>query len=113
MKCEFQNVGTFGQGNLANFISAMMSGLITVTCSMPVDIAKTRIQNMKVDGYGRPEYSGATDVMMKIARREGVRSLWKGFVPAYLRQGPHTVLTLMFFDQFNAVCKKYIIGPPI
>lgn len=103
------SLGTFGEGTMANFVSAMMSGLVTVTASMPVDIAKTRIQNMKTDGYGRPEYKGATDVIMKIARREGVLALWKGFVPAYLRQGPHTVLTLLFFDQFNYLFKKYIL----
>ena len=72
-----------------------------------------RMQNMKTDGYGRPEYKGATDVIKRIAKKEGVGALWKGFVPAYLRQGPHTVLTLLFFDQFNQLFKKYIIGPPV
>ncbi len=36
----------------------MISGLVTTAASMPVDIAKTRIQNMKyIDG--KPEYKGA------------------------------------------------------
>ena len=86
----------------------MLSGVITVSVSMPVDIAKTRIQNMKVVA-GVPEYRGPTDVVVKIVRNEGVAALWKGFVPAYLRQGPHTVLTLIVFDQLNFIFNKYLL----
>ena len=28
-------------------------------------------------------------------------SLWKGFTPYYLRVGPHTVLTFIFFEQVS------------
>jgi len=36
----------------------MISGLVTTAASMPVDIAKTRIQNMRIID-GKPEYRGA------------------------------------------------------
>ena len=68
---------------------------------------------MKTDGYGRPEYKGATDVIRRIVKKEGVKALWKGFVPAYLCQVPYTVLTLLFFYQFNFLFKKHIVGPPV
>ena len=35
----------------------MISGLVTTATSMPIDITKTRIQNMKITN-GVPEYSG-------------------------------------------------------
>lgn len=41
-----------------HFAASMISGLITTAASMPVDIAKTRIQNMKTIN-GKPEYTGA------------------------------------------------------
>ncbi len=41
-----------------HFVASMISGLITTIASMPVDIAKTRIQTMKVMD-GKPEYNGA------------------------------------------------------
>lgn len=78
----------------------MISGLVTTAASMPVDILKTRIQNMKVVD-GKPEFSGATDVLKSILRNEGVLSLWKGFLPYYSRLGPHTVLTFIFLEQMN------------
>ncbi|CAG9817599.1 unnamed protein product [Phaedon cochleariae] len=96
-------------GIFLHFVSSMISGLITTAASMPVDIAKTRIQNMKTVN-GKPEYSGPLDVLMKIVRNEGVFALWKGFLPYYFRLGPHTVLTFVFLEQMNAAYFKYMYG---
>jgi solute carrier family 25 oxoglutarate transporter 11 len=87
----------------------MISGLVTTAASMPVDIAKTRIQNMKtVDG--KPEYKGAADVLVKVIKNEGPLALWKGFTPYYARLGPHTVLTFVFLEQMNGWYKRNILG---
>lgn len=50
--------GYFSEGIFLHFCASMISGLITTAASMPVDIAKTRIQNMKIID-GKPEYKGA------------------------------------------------------
>ena len=87
----------------------MFSGLVTTAASMPVDIAKTRIQNQKyIDG--KPEYKGAIDVILKVVRNEGLTSLWKGFTPYYFRLGPHTVLTFIFLEQMNKQYKIQVLG---
>jgi solute carrier family 25 oxoglutarate transporter 11 len=94
-KCGFQD------GIGLHFVASMISGLCTTIASMPLDIAKTRIQNMKVV-QGRPEYSGSLDVIVKLVRAQGPFSLWKGFTPYYARLGPHTVLTFIVLEQLNA-----------
>lgn len=99
----------FQEGIGLHFISSMISGLITTFASMPIDIAKTRIQNMKTIN-GKPEYSGTIDVLAGLVKKEGFFSLWKGFTPYYARIGPHTVLTLIFLEQFNAAYYKYVLG---
>lgn len=76
---------------------------------MPVDIAKTRIQNMKVVD-GKPEYKGAIDVLIKVIRNEGFFALWKGFTPYYARLGPHTVLTFILLEQMNSAFNRYVMG---
>jgi solute carrier family 25 oxoglutarate transporter 11 len=92
-----------------HFGASMISGLATTAASMPVDIAKTRIQNMKVvDGV--PEYKGALDVWMRVIRTEGIFALWKGFTPYYARLGPHTVLTFIFLEQMNSLYFKHVLG---
>eukprot|EP00116_Pleurobrachia_bachei_P002601 sb/3462863/ len=96
--------GYFKDNIFCHFTSSMISGLATTIASMPVDICKTRIQNMKVVN-GVPEYKGAVDVFLKIVRNEGFFSLWKGFTPYYARIGPHTVLMFIFLEQLN---KTYV-----
>ncbi|RWS06017.1 mitochondrial 2-oxoglutarate/malate carrier protein-like protein [Dinothrombium tinctorium] len=101
--------GYFRDNIMCHFVASMISGLITTAASMPVDIAKTRIQNMKIID-GKPEYKGTFDVLTRVIRKEGVFSLWKGFTPYYARLGPHTVLTFIFLEQMNAAYRKYMLG---
>ncbi|EPB77709.1 hypothetical protein ANCCEY_03213 [Ancylostoma ceylanicum] len=91
--------------------ASMISGLATTIASMPVDIIKTRIQAMKViDGV--PEYSGLTDIVVKLLRKEGIFAFWKGFTPYYMRLGPHTVLTFIFLEQFNRAYIRNFVKKP-
>lgn len=97
------------EGLQLHFCSSMMSGLLTTITSMPLDIAKTRIQNQSyIDGI--PEYTGTMDVLGKVVREEGIVALWKGFTPYFCRIGPHTVLTFVFLEQLNRAYKKYFLG---
>ncbi|RZF47237.1 hypothetical protein LSTR_LSTR004946 [Laodelphax striatellus] len=102
------STGYFHDGLFLFFNASMISGLITTISSMPVDIAKTRIQNMKITD-GKPEFKGAFDVLGKVVEREGFFALWKGFTPYYCRIGPHTVLTFIFLEQLNSAYYKYIL----
>lgn len=102
------NTGYFEEGITLHFVSSMISGLVTTAASIPVDIAKTRIQNMKIVD-GKPEFKGAIDVIVQVCRNEGIFSLWKGFFPYYARLGPHTVLTFIFLEQMNTMYKTYFM----
>ncbi|KAI1727396.1 mitochondrial carrier protein [Ditylenchus destructor] len=97
------------EGHLCNFYAAMISGLATTTASMPADIVKTRIQNMRIIN-GKPEYSGVMDVFRSVVRKEGFFSLWKGFTPYYMRLGPHTTLTFMILEQLNSLYYSLVLG---
>ncbi|CAH1772442.1 unnamed protein product [Owenia fusiformis] len=107
-KQTLKSTGYFGDNIFLHFCASMISGLVTTAASMPVDIAKTRIQNMKMID-GKPEYRGALDVVYKTMRNEGFFSLWKGFTPYYARLGPHTVLTFIFLEQMNKSYAKYVL----
>lgn len=101
--------GYIQDGIFCHFVASMISGLVTTIASMPVDIAKTRLQSMKyIDG--KPEYKGAFDVLSKVVKKEGFFSLWKGFTPYYFRLGPHTVLTFIFLEQANMAYKTHVLG---
>jgi len=103
------STGYIKDGIFCHFVSSMISGLVTTIASMPVDIAKTRLQSMKyIDG--KPEYKGAVDVLGKVVKNEGFFALWKGFTPYYFRLGPHTVITFIILEQMNIAYKKHVLG---
>lgn len=91
-----------------HFSASMLSGLITTLASMPVDIVKTRLQNMIVIN-GEPEYKGSMDCVAQLLKNEGVLAFWKGFWPYYFRLGPHTVLVLIFLEKFTEMYKTYVV----
>ncbi|XP_038642744.1 mitochondrial 2-oxoglutarate/malate carrier protein [Scyliorhinus canicula] len=101
-------LGYFRDNILCHFCASMISGLVTTAASMPVDIAKTRIQNMQMID-GKPEYRNGLEVLVRVIRQEGFFSLWKGFTPYYARLGPHTVLTFIFLEQMNKFYKQYFL----
>ncbi|CAK9834064.1 Mitochondrial 2-oxoglutarate/malate carrier protein [Anthophora retusa] len=88
-----------------HFCASMLSGFLTTFNSMPFDITKTRIQNLK--STGKPP--GMIKMLLTIAKNEGITALWKGFWPTYCRIGPHTVLTFIFNEQITNAYRRYML----
>jgi solute carrier family 25 oxoglutarate transporter 11 len=82
--------------------ASLVSGLASTTASVPFDTAKTRIQQASAQG----NYSGLLDCLSKTVRQEGVLSLWKGWLPAYARLGPHVLVTFVMLEQLNTSWKE-------
>ncbi|XP_043064990.1 mitochondrial 2-oxoglutarate/malate carrier protein-like [Drosophila ficusphila] len=85
--------------------SAMLTSVVTTMASMPLDMAKTRIQQQMTG-----EYKDTFDVLMKVSKSEGIFALWKGFTPHLLRRGLHIVFAGIFFDQLTKAYKRYVLG---
>jgi dicarboxylate transporter 10 len=45
--------------------------------------------------------------MAYMARTEGPLSLFKGWVPAFTRLGPHTILTFVILEQIRAFYDRH------
>lgn len=88
-------------------IAASISAFVTSIVALPLDIAKTRLQNMKTLD-GKAEYRGTIDVLIKITRNEGVLSLWKGFTPYLCRLGPYCIITYTLFGEMIMLHESYI-----
>lgn len=92
--------GVVGDHIGAHAMASTCSGFVATAVSIPLDSAKTRVQNMRiVDGV--PEYKGMVDALVKTVQREGFAALWKGFTPYFLRLGPHTILTFIALEQMK------------
>jgi len=68
-----------------HFCASMVAGLVAAAVTSPVDVVKTRVMNQPVIG-GRPTlYLSTVDCVRKTVKAEGLLSLYKGFVPNWIR----------------------------
>ena len=88
----------FGEDLKTHFVASMIAGLFTNTGSITADVVKTRVMN---DAAGR--YKGPMDCFFKILRTEGPLALFKGWVPSYYRLGPHTVISLIMYEEIRRI----------
>lgn len=79
---------------------------LSMTVAMPLEIVMTRMRVQGLPGYP-VVYKSALDCVAKIAKEEGVETLWRGLVPAYLKVFP-MIFTSYFV--FEALSKKSGIG---
>ncbi|KAF8334123.1 mitochondrial carrier domain-containing protein [Cantharellus anzutake] len=77
-----------------HIISSTFAGAVATTVSSPVDVIRSRIMS-KSDP--RP----FLEVLRKMLRQDGVRSLFKGWTPAFVRLAPNTVLMFVFLEQLK------------
>jgi len=78
--------------------ASLGSGVCVTTAMNPFDVVATRMYNQPVvDGKGA-YYTSPLDCFIKIARAEGLRGFFKGYIAHYLRLGPHTVLGFVILE---------------
>ncbi|CAH1645516.1 unnamed protein product [Spodoptera littoralis] len=87
---------SFFQENVVTHVTASLSaGAIATTITQPVDVLKTRVMNAKPG-----EFKGMLDVFASTAK-EGPLAFFKGYIPAFVRLAPHTILTFIFLEQLR------------
>ncbi|XP_052786957.1 mitochondrial dicarboxylate carrier-like [Mya arenaria] len=80
---------------ILHFTSSFMAGGIATFLTMPLDVMKTRMMNAPPGTY-KSILACAKDIAVN-----GPMGFFKGFMPAFVRLGPHTVLTFMFLEQIR------------
>ncbi|CAG8433907.1 12135_t:CDS:2 [Ambispora gerdemannii] len=93
---------------LIHSFSSMLTGVFVCIAMNPFDVISTRMYNQKANELGKGSlYKNTFDCFAKTIRTEGLMGLYKGFGAHYLRIGPHTVLMLVFLEQFRGLYIKY------
>uniref|UniRef100_A0A3Q2E881 Solute carrier family 25 member 35 n=2 Tax=Cyprinodon TaxID=28741 RepID=A0A3Q2E881_CYPVA len=82
--------------------AGMISSVMVVLAMTPFDVVSTRLYNQPVDHLGKGQlYKGFTDCFSKTLKKEGLTGLYKGLGASYFRLGPHTILSLFFWDELR------------
>lgn len=86
----------FADDLLTHFTSSLLAGATATTLTQPLDVMKTRMMNAAPG-----EYKSIADCAASIFRSSGPLGFFKGYVPAFVRLAPHTILMFVFFEQFR------------
>lgn len=78
-------------------ISSTFASITCTILTQPLDVLKTRIMNQSETCTGQMIKKQVIDLY----RNSGVRGFYKGFVPALIRVGPHTVLVFVIYEQLR------------
>lgn len=85
------------EGPQLHVMSSLISGVCATFITSPADMLKTRIM-----GDHTHRYSGALDCLLQTVRKEGALAMWRGWFPAYLRLGPHFLITFPLYEHVRA-----------
>ncbi|KAK3091605.1 hypothetical protein FSP39_021110 [Pinctada imbricata] len=95
IKQVLMKTGYFQDNVTTHLTCSTLAGMLATMLTQPLDVMKTRMMNAS-----KGEYSSLAACAMDIAKN-GPLGFFKGFIPAFVRLGPHTVLTFLFFEQIR------------
>ncbi|CAE8590212.1 unnamed protein product [Polarella glacialis] len=82
-------------GPLFHVAASLISGLVTTTVAAPFDMLKTRVM-------ASSEVS-VLQILKSAIAAEGASSLFRGWFPAYLRIGPHSLLCFPLLEEIRRI----------
>ena len=78
-----------------HFTASLGAGTVATILTQPFDVLKTRAMNAKPGDFKSPLE------LITTTAKQGPMTFYKGFVPAWVRLGPHTILTFIFYEQLR------------
>ena len=76
-------------------VSGLAAGFVAAVLSTPADVIKSRMMN-----HYNITYASSTDCLKRTLKTEGVRGLYKGFVPAFARMAPQVTIMWVAYEQY-------------
>merc|ERR1711935_412814 len=77
------------------FSSSFIAGFFMTCTVSPFDRIRTNLMSQPTD---KKIYNGLVDCAVKTVKRDGVASLWRGFVPIWARFAPQATLQLLTLE---------------
>lgn len=81
-----------------DLVAGSVGGTVGTLANTPMDVVKSRIQNSPKVAGAVPKYNWAWGAVATVAREEGYRALYKGFLPKVLRLGPGGGILLVVYQ---------------
>lgn len=89
------------------FAAASVGAVVAETITLPIDIAKVRLQMQAPLFDGSFRYTGFLQAIFRVANDEGPTALWRGITPALLRQVSYTSLSFVLYTPVSVLHLKF------
>lgn len=86
-----------------HFTASFLAGFVATTVCSPVDVIKTRIMSASPAESRGHSIAG---LLRDIYRKEGLAWTFRGWVPSFIRLGPHTIATFLFLEEHKKLYRK-------
>ncbi|KAK5641954.1 hypothetical protein RI129_010501 [Pyrocoelia pectoralis] len=90
--------GSMEDNTSTHIVCSMLSAFLTTCVVLPMDMSKTRMQNMRIID-GKPEYNSLIHVLTSVIKQEGPLALWSGFAPLLIRNGPQFIVIFVVYER--------------
>jgi len=84
---------------ITHFTASLAAGFVATTVCSPVDVIKTRIMSSG-------SKMGILETLQVATRKEGWFWMFRGWVPSFVRLGPQTIATMIFFEQHKKAYRR-------
>lgn len=85
------------EDNVSTHLTAStLTGAVATSLTQPLDVLKTRLMNSTEN-----QYRSVGHCIRDLYQTSGVLGFFKGYVPAFVRLAPHTILTFVFLEQLR------------
>lgn len=108
--------GYYKDGTLLHFSASFCAGTVATTICSPADVIKARImaasnksESSRLGGDGRGDASSGGGVVSKLRtsfKTEGIRFLFRGWTPAWVRLSPNTILIFVTLEKLRVLVDK-------
>ncbi|PHH76153.1 hypothetical protein CDD82_4124 [Ophiocordyceps australis] len=88
-----------GDTLITHFSASFLAGLAAATATSPIDVIKTRVMSSA-------HHQGILRIIGDLYRTDGLRWMFKGLVPSFLRLGPHTICTFIFLEMHRKIYRR-------
>ena len=104
---EYQPTIFISTSNLFTmFVGANISAFCAIGASMPFDVVKSRLMSMAIVHGQSPKYTGMIDCFSKIFQQNGIFIFWRGFLPAFVKLAPYTVISFTALETLTKISGK-------
>lgn len=90
---------SMGDSTATHLTASLMAGFVATTVCSPLDVIKTRIMTAK-------DKQGIVSLLATITKTEGPAWMFRGWVPSFIRLGPHTIATFLVLEQHKKLYRS-------